>query len=243
MMTAMKQIVQLILGKFGLQVVRSATVMSYSLASYFQLLKQLGFSPRHVVDVGANRGMWTKEAMRFFPDSHYTLIEPQDHLKIYVQSLIDAGKVTWINAGASDKEELLPFGISHRDDMSTFLIQQTPVETIQTMKVRTLNEIVSSAGGPPPDMVKIDAEGFDLRVLAGASDLLGKTEIFLVEAILQGNYENTASEVIRRMAAAGYRMMDITTLNRSPKNSALWVMEIAFVSSNSGLIEKMSSYE
>jgi hypothetical protein len=28
-------------------------------------------------------------------------------------------------------------------------------------------------------MVKIDAEGFDLRVLRGASGLLGKTEIFL----------------------------------------------------------------
>jgi hypothetical protein len=29
-----------------------------------------------------------------------------------------------------------------------------------------------------PDMVKIDAEGLDLKVLAGGSNLLGKTEVF-----------------------------------------------------------------
>jgi hypothetical protein len=28
-----------------------------------------------------------------------------------------------------------------------------------------------------PDLVKIDAEGFDLKVLAGAKTLFGKTEI------------------------------------------------------------------
>jgi hypothetical protein len=41
-------------------------------------------------------------------------------------------------------------------------------------------------------MVKIDAEGFDLKVLEGASDLLGRTDIFLVEvAICCAELENT----------------------------------------------------
>ena len=48
--------------------------------------------------------------------------------------------------------------------------------------VTTLNEIVRTSNVPFPDMVKIDAEGFDLKVLAGASELLGKTDIFLLEA-------------------------------------------------------------
>ena len=48
----------------------------------------------------------------------------------------------------------------------------------------TLNEIVSSAGVPLPEIVKIDAEGFDLKVLAGASDLLGKTDVFFVEVTI-----------------------------------------------------------
>ena len=52
--------------------------------------------------------------------------------------------------------------------------------------VTTLNEVVRSGGAPSPDIVKIDAEGFDLRVLAGASELVGKTDIFLLEAATVG---------------------------------------------------------
>ena len=33
--------------------------------------------------------------------------------------------------------------------------------------------------------MKIDAEGFDVKVLAGASELFGQTEVFLVELRLQ----------------------------------------------------------
>jgi hypothetical protein len=51
--------------------------------------------------------------------------------------------------------------------------------------VTTLKQIVFSSSAPVPDMVKIDAQGFDLKVLAGASDLFGKTDIFLVEALVR----------------------------------------------------------
>src|ERR1700756_5422297 len=118
----MKKLIQSILGRFGLQLVRSETVLSYSLSSYFALLKEIGFAPNHVLDVGANRGKWTREAIRFFPNAHYTLVEPQDHLKANVQSLIDAGKVSWVNAGAGNQLGELPFAISDRDDSSSFVV-------------------------------------------------------------------------------------------------------------------------
>jgi hypothetical protein len=92
-------------------------------------------------------------------------------------------------------------------------------------------------------MVKIDAEGFDLRVLAGASSLLGKTGIFLVEAVVCGNYENSVAEIVNFMANAGYRLMDITDLNRSPRHGVLWLCELAFLHNSSPLLDSVSSYE
>jgi hypothetical protein len=110
--------------------------------------------------------------------------------------------------------------------------------------VKTANEIVASAGGDLPDMEKIYAEGLELRVLAGASDLLGKTDVFLVEAVVcVGGYENTAAEVVKFMANAGYRLIEITDLNRSPKHGVLWVCEVAFLRNGSALFEAASSYE
>jgi hypothetical protein len=67
--------------------------------------------------------------------------------------------------------------------------------------VTTLNEIVRTSDAPFPDLVKIDAEGFDLRVLAGASELVVKTDIFLLEAaIWPCGFENTLGNVIQTMA-------------------------------------------
>ncbi len=108
--------------------------------------------------------------------------------------------------------------------------------------VKTLNEIVSSSNVDLPDMVKIDAEGFDLNVLRGASNLLGKTEIFLVEAVVCGNYENSVAEVVKFMADAGYCLMDITDLNRSPKHGVLWLCELAFLRVGSPLLNAVTSY-
>src|SRR5262249_23232085 len=68
---------------------------------FFSILKERGFVPEHIVDVGANRGCWTRTALKYFPDAYYTLVEPQDHLKTHVQDLLGMnGKIRWIGAGA-----------------------------------------------------------------------------------------------------------------------------------------------
>ena len=140
------------------------------------------------------------------------------------------------------------FTIARRDDSSSFVQTQqdalAPSGPQVSIPVRTLNEIIASSGIPAPELVKIDAEGFDLKVLAGASDLFGKTDVFLIEAVVcDPLYENTILEVIRRMAAAGYKLMDITDLNRSPKHGVLWVCELAFVRKGSPLLNGVTSYE
>jgi methyltransferase FkbM-like protein len=117
----------------------------------------------------------------------------------------------------------MPKSIATRDDSTTFVLTDRHGSQLVTVAVKTLDEIVSSGGAGIPDMVKIDAEGFDLKVLPGASTLLGKTDVFLAEADVCGNYENSVAEVIQFMANAGYRLIDITDLARSPKHGVLWL--------------------
>jgi FkbM family methyltransferase len=251
-----KKLVQSTLKKFGLRLVRDddsltqATISSsgsnFGLGCFFAALQRLGFHPKHIVDIGANRGSWTRKALAYFPEAHYTLVEPQDHLKMHIEDLLARGcKITWINAGAADKSGSLPFTISYRDDSSTFDPVQLDAGTAQiSVPVMTLNEIVSAADAPPPEMVKIDAEGFDLKVLGGASDLLGKTDVFFVEVtICCPGHENTIARVVRRMDEAGYRVVDVTDINRSPKHGVLWLCELAFLRNASPLFANVMSYE
>lgn len=247
----MKKFIHLILRKFGYRIVRieGGPRPSEGLDPFFILLKRCGFAPKHILDIGANRGLWTREALKFFPDARYTLVEPQDYLKTHVQDLLDRGcKIHWINAGASDRSGILPFTITNSDGSCSFAyttelarsagFQQT------TVTVKTVNEIVALAGADLPDMVKIDAEGLDLKVLAGASKILGKTDIILVEAVLRdGVYKNSVEEMLKFMADAGYRLLDITDLNRSPKYGVLWLCELAFLRNGSSLLDAASTYE
>ena len=250
-----KKIVQSTLNKFGLQLVRHDNVAqvkvppsagNVGLDSFFSALKRGSFEPRHIIDVGANRGSWTRKALLYFPDAQYTLVEPQDHLKAHVQDLIDGGgKITWINAGVADKCGVLPFTISYRDDSSTFAPTQADLDVPTTpVPVMTLNEIVSVSGAALPEVVKIDAEGFDLKVLAGASNLLGKTDIFFVEVtICCPGHENTIARVVRTMDKAGYHVVDITDINRSPKYGVLWLCELAFLRNASPVFDGARTYE
>jgi FkbM family methyltransferase len=211
-------------------------------------LKELGFAPRHIVDVGANHGLWTREAITFFPDAHYTLVEPQDELKRDIQDLLGRGcKIVWVNAAAGDRAEVLPFTIAKRDDSSTLSLSEKEATDAGLrripVEVKTLNEIVGASGLPCPEMVKVDAEGFDLKVLAGASELFGKTEVFLVEAAVCCDNENSVARVVQLMCGAGYRLLDVTSLNRSPKHNVLWVCELAFIRNESPLLDAVKSYE
>ena len=244
----MKQLVQSCLGTVGLRLARLQYVPRPPLHDFFSMLKQRGFEPAHIVDVGANHGNWTRAALKFFPAAYYTLIEPQDNLKTYVQDLVGGdGKIRWIGMGAADKSGTLPFTISHRDDSSNFYTTPDAAKGSGQLQidvpVATLNEIVRASRLPFPDMVKIDAEGFDLKVLAGASELVGKTDVFLLEAaICAPGIENTLVKVLEAMVQAGYRAVDITDLNRS-RYGVLWLCEVAFLRRDSHLLNGDVSYE
>jgi FkbM family methyltransferase len=251
-----RELIQSTVGKFGYRLVRKEPLVResqpaaqplYGLEPFLGLLKRYGFDPKHIVDVGANRGTWTRRAVQFFPDAQYTLVEPQDQLKAYIQDLIASGtKIDWINAGVSDASGTLPLTVSYRDDSSTFIASSADGNAAKILvPIKTLNEIVSSSDRPMPEMVKIDAEGFDLKVLAGATQLFGNTEVFFVEVVISENhpYENTISRVIPTMERAGYHAVDITDINRSPKYGVLWLCELAFLRNGSRLFESAATYE
>lgn len=243
-----KELIQSAANRLGYRVVRangSSSVVDqwvHGLDTFLESLSNLGFRPQHIVDVGANRGNWTRRALQFFPAARYTMVEPQDSLKQYSADLLQRSTaIKWMPAGVADKPGTLRLRIGQPDSTSTFYDDGKAGDDRASVPVVTLNEIASSYG--MPELVKIDAEGFDLRVLAGASDLLGRTDVFLVEVTVCASfYENTLARVVRFMDENGYRVVDITDLNRSPKHGVLWLCELAFVRNGSSLFDVGPEY-
>ncbi len=130
----------------------------YLLFNFYDTLKKMGFTPHHIVDVGANHGTWTREALRYFPEAYYTLLEPQNWLKKSFQDILDANhKVQFFPVGAGEKEGSFQFTIVDRDDSCSFRYSQEEAkvagfEQIE-ISVVTLNGLLSNSEWPIPDII------------------------------------------------------------------------------------------
>lgn len=217
------------------------------LLNFYNTLKQFGFNPKHIVDIGANHGTWTREALQHFPDAYYTLLEPQGWLKNSMLDLLENNnKINFHPVGAGEKNGSFNFTIVDRDDSCSF--RYTEEEALKAgykqveIPVVTLNDLLSDSELPVPDIIKIDAEGLDIEVLKGASNFLGKTEIFMVEAgVVNKMFSNSFLKLINFMDEHNYRLFEITDLNRPFTPNVLWLVELVFVKKNGFIDSKIIS--
>ena len=205
----------------------------------FHRMGKKGLDVRHVVDVGAHRAGWSRDAREVWPSAAFTLIEPLEELgpdlKRFIAESPD-GKATWIHAGAGAMDGELTFtALPDKPDAGTFRMSETESQAAggsrRSVPVRTLDSIC--AGAPAPEIVKIDAEGLDIDVLRGASTLIGKTEVFFVELPMFEFFDNQSlHSILEFMRNAGYEPFDITDMNRRPSDGALGLIEVAFAKRN-----------
>ena len=215
------------------------------LSNFYSILNKIKFSPNHIVDVGANHGKWSREALRFFPNAHITMVEPQHWLKNSFADLLSSNsKIIYHPVGVGKQSGSFNFTIVDRDDSSSFKFSEE--EAIANgykqveLPVLTLNEILKSQKTPCPDIIKIDAEGLDIDVLEGASDYFGKTEIFFIEAgVVKKDFQNSFFNIMNYMDHRGYRLFDITDLNRPFDLKVLWLVELVFVRKD-GLLDSLT---
>lgn len=248
--TSMKEIILKIFNLLGFSLVKTSYLKSVTLAknsegevydrknslisNAFNLLKQNGYNPIHIIDIGANHGTWVREVLHIFPNANYTLVEPQGWLSSSFADLLENKNFSFLPVGAGKEKGTFMFTIVDRDDSCNFVMteedakkhgfKQLPIE------VKTVNEIVKNSTFGVPDLLKIDAEGLDLEVLDGATDVLGITDVVLMEAsVVNPHFKNDIKTVIQYMDEKGYVLFDITDLNRPFDNKVLWLVELLFI--------------
>jgi FkbM family methyltransferase len=207
-----------------------------NLVGTFRNLAARGFHPNHIVDIGANRGKWSRDAWSVFPEAGYTLIEPQIEMKAKLDRFC-AGKENchWLQAGAGAKNGILNFTVCPDTVSSSFKFNTEQARKSgyeqRQVPVFTLDHIVENHVGCIPDVVKVDAEGFEYNVLLGASKILGKTELIFLETHLLGAEDDPCSFVnlTREMSRLGYAPYDFTWFGRLPRHKgAIGLCEVAY---------------
>lgn len=211
-------------------------------------LKGIGFSPIHIVDIGANHGDWSRAALSVFPNAKISIFEPQARLGRYLGDLERNPNISIFYKGVGDFDGRLPFTLHDRDDSCSFVYASEDAKLRGfdqvDIEICRLDSIMAAHSFGPPDLVKIDAEGLDLQVLDGANNSLKSVEIVLVEAsVANRDYPNSVLAVVNKMDLLGYRLFDITDINRTPKRRILWLLEMVFVRKGSSIDDIGTQFE
>lgn len=214
---------------------------------FFSCLSKLGLNPQHIVDVGANRGNWTRTAVKYFPNAHYTMFEPQEKMRAEVADLLLNKNIKFHCLGAGPVNSTMKLTQHEWDDSHTFALSFQQAEEFGYPQIEVpvvaLDNFFEERGLPSVDILKIDAEGWDLEVLKGARQTAESAEVILVEAtVLNPVFKNTVEEVINAMSHIGFILFDITDLNRTAKDAALWLVELAFVKRDGSLRNAVQTY-
>lgn len=134
-------------------------------------------SARVFYDIGANVGSWALMAHALVPDCTIVAFEPmEEHLPKFRTNTQGLERVTLLPFALGSSEATLPFHPASFSDASSFLplkdagreawhIENTAP---RLMAVDTLDAVMVRHNLPPPDLLKLDVQGFELEVLKGA---------------------------------------------------------------------------
>lgn len=203
------------------------------------LAKQLGFEPKTVIDVGAALG--TFNLYETFPNSRHLLIEPIAENEPYLAKICrKLPSAEYIIAAATKESGVFTLNVS--PDMLHSWISENRVTDSSNPYLRnipaiTLDGICRERNLPGPYLIKVDVDGQELDVLAGAAEILQQTEYIIVEVTLFGQMY----DVMSFMKSQGFVAYDIVDLGYRPIDAALWQVDMAFVK-ESGQFRRDKSY-
>lgn len=151
------------------------------------LLESLSSDIRRFVEIGANVGQWSGVLIDQYKSTSTGLIfEPGRSMVPLLRSKFGSNpRLEVIEAACGDSHgELLFYEGPGQSEMSSLVPEFTADQGIQSsypVKLTRVDDEVQSRQWPSIDLLKIDAEGWDLACLRGADRLLSTGNAFVVQ--------------------------------------------------------------
>jgi FkbM family methyltransferase len=201
-------------------------------------LARCSFAPKLVIDVGANVGAFAVMARKVFPAAAIHMIEPQPGCAPPLQALLGDAGFFYHPVAATSKAGPVQMLTSYAGDTGAHIAWQEGRHLANlTVQGKTLDELfASNCDHSDRVLLKLDVQGHELVALSGASALLPKVEVVLLEvSFFQQVREPTVLEVVQFFDGAGFDLYDIAALAGRTRDGRLRQGDLAFVKRNSPL--------
>ena len=180
-----------------------------------------GFRPQVIYDIGAHEGRWSEMCHFIFSPKQCFLFEPQPEYQAKAKARRPPG-ADWqiIPAAVGDAEQVQQIYVTENDTASSLLRPlegEVPVAwgtrpvAQREVQIVTLDELVAKNRLPLPDLVKIDVQGYEGRVMAGGKNVLAKSQRLVAEVSLHAIYseQSLLPEIASTLSSWGFEIEDM----------------------------------
>lgn len=181
------------------------------------------------VDVGANVGNWTEYFLKN-SSAKGILFEPSEHCAALLKEKFKDKPITLREVAVGDRNGSISFVEEGEFGESssiaeTYIASERPGDAVvKQIPIVTLDEELKAADFNI-DFLKVDAEGYDLKVLKGAEALLRKGRIRFVQFEYNSNWLGTGSslqEATSFLTGLGFDLLLIRSTGLHPIDYKLW---------------------
>ena len=201
------------------------------------ILKQKGYYPDTILDIGAHQGFWTIGMKQIYNNSKYYLFEANDYSELNMFNNDNNVKV-YNNIILNDKIEEIDWYCIKGTGDSMFKEKTKHYINCNSIKRETIdlnthilkNNLFQESKNI---LIKIDCQGAEISILKGASSILEKTDFILLEIPLFGQYNDGIPnflEHIQYMNSIGFITYDI--VENHYINNFNMQLDVVFINKN-----------
>ena len=152
---------------------------------YLQKLKESGFEPKVIYDIGSCVLHWTKEAKKIWPKARIICFDASTTVDFLYK---DVEYHIGVLSNEDDKEvkfyqnDYHQGGNSYYKEIGSFLSPSLFNEhTSSFRKTEKLSSVVKKRNFPLPDLIKMDVQGSEQDIIKGSEDIIKNSKYFIVE--------------------------------------------------------------
>lgn len=221
-----KKIIKKGLSLFGLQITKKiihCAEVSHDAMEAGLLRVSKHFTSATVVDIGAAAGTWTVKCLPVWKNANYVLFEPLEERAFEINALKLANpqtKISHVKAAAGKERGKISFTVT--DDLDGSGIYGSG--DLREVNLYSIDEELFNSKNKAPYLLKLDTHGFEIPIFEGATEVLKRTELIIVEVYRFFVAPDSLLfwQICRYLDGKGFRLFDMVDTMRRPGDQVFW---------------------